>query len=362
VTNPQQIFPPVNPFPFHQSRHFKAGHETAVSCWPPDSADTIIYSKTPLLHNRLLEDFERVRFERSGIVVGEYMAMSDGLILMDRKGNCFSINFPNDYSLMAGRPFTEVNTLQFWDHRQWLLDNWNLLPIVENGTIWSHIYHNNYYHFSFEFIQKARLTREYDIDKIVMPSEILRLLFQRDLLSRAIGGTTVILQDKPVRMINPVIADAVQSYEALGWLRRTVKFDTQPGKNRYYIRRTPKVNRPGNNLSESVEFLDFIERHNFTTIDFGSGEVPISGQIEMLREAAVILSPHGAGLTNISYLNPPLAIIEYFGRRVLSASFMQIAINLGFRYFAVIGEDEDTDKCIVPDVEQLEAIMAEIAG
>ena len=67
-------------------------------------------------------------------------------------------------------------------------------------------------------------------------------------------------------------------------------------------------------------------------------------------------------MTNISYLNPPLTIIECFGRGFLSASFMQISINLGFPHFGIISEDENSEQCMLPDAERLELIMEEIGA
>lgn len=359
--NSRRGFPPINPFSYHQSRHFVGRPDLAIS-YLPTNTQTKIISQTPLMHNRLLEDFERVRFERVGMMLGDYVVLKGGRYIMDRKGNCFSINLATDESMLAGRPFEELNSRDVWDFRQFLLDNWDKVPALEKSTIWHHIYCDNYYHFTFEFIQKARLTSSFDIAHIIMPPENNRLQFQRDLISKTLEASMIVLQETPLRVINPVIADAWQSFEGLDWLRRTMKLEAPPGANRYYVRRTPTTARRGSNIAESAEFLDFVRRHDFKTVDFGNGDVPISEQVAMLREPSIILAPHGAGLTNIAYLNPPLTIIEYFSRRVLFAAYMQIAITLGFRYFGIISEEEDADFSIVPDVQQLEAIMDEIAG
>lgn len=356
------VDPVVYPFLYHQSRHYHAGHAADVRYWPLEGADARVVCDEPMLVNRLLSDFEIARPERSGLMLGEYAALSDGLFLIDRKANCFSINFPNDHAVVAGRPYVAVNAPEFWEHRRWLMQNWDSIPVFENATVWSHVYHNNYYHFTFEFLQKARLTAPYGVQHIIMPSLIYNRQFKHDLLARAVGGVSIVFQDGPARVINPVLAEAWQSYEGLGWLRRTMKLDAQPGKARYYVRRAPKVSRPGNNIAETPEFMGFLTRHGFQTLDFGGGELSVAQQVEMLKGAAVVLSPHGAGLTNIAYLNPPTAVIEVFGTRVLSASFMQIAICLGLKYVGLISQVEDANQCMVADVPALDAAMAEILG
>ena len=355
----QAIFPPQYPIPYFQSRHFIRNMEAAAAFLPFDHSKAKIYSQTPLLHNRLLADFDRIQFERCGKMLGDYVTTGDGLVLIDRTGNCFSINFPWDSSLVSRRPFDEVNDRAFWDHRRKLLDNWDSVPMAKNATVWSHIYHTNYYHFTFELLQKARLASDYPIDFVLIPHLILSRQFQRDLLSRVIVSSQVVPMKGFIRVVDPVIADGWQSDRSLTWLRQTMNFGTGPGENRYYVRRATSK-RSANNISESADFLDFIRKYEFKVVDFGTGEIPVAEQIDMVRGASIILSPHGAGLTNLAYLNPPLAVIECFSRRVLSASFMQIALNLGFRYFGIISEHEDTEKCIVTDVALLEQIMEQI--
>jgi capsular polysaccharide biosynthesis protein len=293
-------------------------------------------------------------------MLGEYIATGNGLHLVSRTGNCFLMNFPFDNLTVSHIPYDDVNHPGFWNYRQNVLEYWDSIPVHENASIWSHIYASNYYHFTFEFIQKARILADFNLDLIMIPHMIIKNKFQRDLLSRVIGGSSVIPIDGPIRVRDPAIADGWQSYESLLWLRKVMNISSNPGRNRYYIRRGDS-RRLGSNIADTAEFNNFIKRHNFIAVDFGAGEVPINEQIDMLRDAAVILSPHGAGLTNLAYLNPPLTVIECFSRRVISASFLQISLNLGFKYFGIISEQEDSDSCMIMQPEILENVMDQIA-
>lgn len=351
-----RVYPPIYPYSFFHSRRFH-GHTRPVTYLPLAGQDVEIHSQTPLLHGRLIADFDRMMFERVGIMMGEYIALDEGLFLMDRQGTCISINFPWDSALLAQMPYLTVNQPNFWIHRQSLIDNWDAIPKIENGTVFSHIYFSNYYHFTFELLQSARLMAGYGVDKVIMPPPILEQLFQRDLMARALGETGVIRGGRPIRMVDPVVTQTYQSPEGLWWLRRTMTFSARPGRKRYYIRRETQTKRRGNNISESPAFLAFLDRHGFTGIDFGNGEKAVAEQIAMLDGAAVIIAPHGAGLTNIAYLDAPLTLIEVFSRAVLSASFMQLAINLGFAYRGIICEEVGEDEGMVVDIDLLEAIM-----
>ena len=289
-------------------------------------------------------------------MLGEYVAMEDGLLLIDRRGNTISINLPEGF-ITARTVFDSVNTREFWERRQSLLENWDSMPLVEDAAVFSHVYHNNYYHFTFEFMQNIRLLAAYEASHVIIPRAILRLKFQLDLARRGLGDRKVIFPDAPVRVKNSILIQSWQSYEGLRWIRQLMGIKAAPGGRRYFIKRSPAKSRLGNNIAETPEFKQFLAKWNFEAVDFGNGEYSIEEQIQKLSGASVIFSPHGAGLTNLSYLNPPLTIVEIFSRHVLSASFIQIAVALGFKYYGHISEHVDEAGSIVPDIPQLEKIM-----
>ena len=360
MTDPSQsatrVFPPEYPHSYFQNAHFRGAHEQRLPFLPFDPAQATLFSRSELMKNRLLVDFERIQVERSGLLLGEYVALEDGLLLIDRKGNPISINFPEAF-LTSQMVFNATNTRDFWLRRQFLLDNWDSLPLIRNGAVFSHIYHNNYYHFTFEFMQNFRLLSSYPVGDVVIPRSILKLNFQLDMIGRALGDRRVVFPDGPVRLVDPVVTQSYQSYEGLRWIRGLMDVRAPAGSRRYFIKRSPQKTRPGNNIAETPEFQAFLARWHFECVDFGNGDHSIDQLIQMLSGAAVILAPHGAGLTNLAYLNPPLTIIETFSRHVLSASFLQIAIALGFRYYGFISEDVDEAGSILPDVPQLQKIM-----
>jgi hypothetical protein len=355
------VFPPEYPHSYFQNANFRGAQEKRLPFLPLNDGDVTIFSSTELLKNRLLADFERCNVERSGLLLGEYVALEDGLFLIDRKGNPISINFPEAF-LTSRRVFDAANTAAFWELRKSLLENWNSLPLIPRGAVFSHIYHNNYYHFTFEFMQNFRLLAAYDVSTVIMPSAILQHNFQRDMIGRALGDRRVIFPDRPVRVLDPVLTQSYQSYDGLRWIRRLMGIPAPSGARRFFIRRSPAKSRPGNNIAETPDFLDFLARWDFEAIDFGNGGLRIEQQIEKIHGAAVILAPHGAGLTNLCYLNPPLTVIELFSRHVLSASFIQIAVALGFKYYTFIADQVDEAGSIVPDIAKLDEIMQQTAG
>lgn len=60
----------------------------------------------------------------------------------------------------------------------------------------------------------------------------------------------------------------------------------------------------------------------------------LHAQLNMLHDARLLLSSHGAQLTNMAFMAPGAALIETYKCEVLpSASFVTIAKEAGLRYF-----------------------------
>jgi capsular polysaccharide biosynthesis protein len=278
-------------------------------------------------------------------------------MLMNRSGVVVSINYAWDCAPLPGRLWDTVNLPAFWDARAHLQATWDTYPVVEHCAVMGHCYGRNYYHFTYETIQELRLFDAYDVRNLVVAPGLVGRAFQKDLFERAGAGKILYGGNEVVRVVDPVVAQTYQSPTGVHWLRAVMGLETPPGKRRYYVRRTPEAFRKGNNISETPEFLALLARYGFETIDFGNGENSIAQQVAMMRDAGVILAAHGAGLSNLGYLTAPLTVIEVFGRDVLSSSFLQLSVCLGFDYHAVLCDESDEMQCMVVDPQRLSAIL-----
>jgi capsular polysaccharide biosynthesis protein len=293
------------------------------------------------------------------VLQGDFISLENGLMLLDNAGAYITINLPTDPHV-AELTYRQANDPNLWEYAQSVRDHWDELPLIENAAIFSNIHHRNYYHLSMELIQNFRLSDPLGVSTVTIPPTILESQISRDMIYRALGERTLITTDQlhPTRLRNPVLVQAFQSDEAIRWLRKLVGKTAQPGGKRYYIRRPPSRRvRAGNNIAETGQFQNFLRRHNFIPIDFGAGDRSIVDQIDMLEEASVILSPHGAGLTNISYLNPPVRVIEIFGPGVISSSFIRISETLGLEHHAVVSDALDAAGDIVVDCTLLDRLV-----
>ena len=354
-----RALPPIYPWSAFESRRWLEARRIPIIPRDPAEDRFVLHGPSEEMRHRLTAEFDRVSFERVGVLRGEFVVLPEGLLLIDRAGACISVNFPNEASVVAQMPFESANRRELWDEVQLMRENWDALPLIENGAIFSHIYYNNYYHFSFELLQKFRLLEGLGVKTVVMPPMIYGGGVYRELIGRALGERMLVPTDRLIRLRDPVIAQAYQSDDGLQWLRQLVGKTVQPQGKRYYIRRSPKNVRRGNNIAESPDFLSFLLKHNFSIIDFGNGELSVQEQIGKLEGASLVLAPHGAGLTNIAYLNAPVRIIEVFSRAVISTSFIRLSEALGFEHHAIISEELDAEGNIVVDCNLLERLVSE---
>lgn len=353
-----RVFPPVYPWSAFDSRRWMEAYRAPVIPRVPPSKNLTVHAESEEMRHRLMSEFDHVHFDRVGRLEGEFVSSDTGLLLFDRAGACLQANFPGGSSMAATLPFAEANQPALWDHAQSLRDCWDTLPLIENAAVFSHIYSANYYHFCFEFLQKFRLIEGYDIRVVVMPSPIYRDGVFREMISQALGDRLLLPASQVARLRNPMLVEAWQSDEGLRWLRAFVGRTLPPEGRRYYIRRNPLKPRRGNNIAETDAFLAFLERHDFTTIDFGNGELSLSQQIDKLQGASFVLAAHGAGLTNLSYLSGPARIVEIFSRAVISTSFIRVSDALGLEHHAIIAETLDEQGDILVDCDLLESLVA----
>ena len=82
-------------------------------------------------------------------------------------------------------------------------------------------------------------------------------------------------------------------------------------------------------------------------------------QIEAFRSARIVISVHGAGLTNLLFCQPGTLVIELLPSNHIKSAYCWLAMRLGLRYRAVIcfsGDDQEAFAAKIPlVVAELEA-------
>lgn len=79
--------------------------------------------------------------------------------------------------------------------------------------------------------------------------------------------------------------------------------------------------------------------------DFGFKPVTLEAmsiveQALLFSQAKVIVSPHGAGLTNIVFCNPNTKIVEFFSPNYLHPGYWRLSNQVGLEYYCLLGEKQ----------------------
>lgn len=320
--------------------------------------------RDPEARDRILAYFEQSTCERAGVLHGEYLLMENGLLLVDRRGVFTAINmaWEDPAPVQAAANYALAPAVLAEARR--LLSLWDALPYVADVPILSDPYSANYYHFCLELAPRIRYFENSAQRRFLIPQSAMRATFQRDMLVRAMRGFECLPFASAVRVRDPLLIHDVMNDNSLFWIRRNAGLAAAPGDRRVYIRRTVRGTRtaPGGGIVEDEAFLKVLAAYGFETIDFGGGEHTIGEQIAMLDGAGVILSAHGAALSNLTFVSPPTTLVELIGARTPRACFVHIAATMGLGYHGLYSDDYDEAGDIRIDAEELEAVLRSRIG
>lgn len=343
---------------FYQSARYEALRDAWVRRTP--IGDNVTFSDTyPIDRDRILDYFDEMSAERVGILHGEYLLHPTGLLLADRKvvmtAACVSLENTSVAESLSSQ-FADPRVITYLQGR---LEHWDELPLIVSPPLLCDPYAVNYFHFSLEMTPRVRHFADARNRVLLITKECVAQPFQIDLLRRSLSGMSYHLLTGAVRVRDPILAHDSMSEEGVHWLRRESRISARSGKRRLYIRRAATGTRssPGGGISESAGFLTLLRDFGFDTIDSSNGELSVTAQVELLEGAGLILSAHGAALTNLTYLNPELTVIEVMGPKTARACFVHVAAILGFEYHGILSQTYDADMNIVVDLDELYSVI-----
>jgi len=96
-----------------------------------------------------------------------------------------------------------------------------------------------------------------------------------------------------------------------------------------------RQNEPMRYVQNFEELTPVLQRHGFETVAFG--ELSFEEELELLSETAVLLGPHGAGLTSLLW-GHGLDVIELFNT-IKKSEYERLSEACGHRYHAVFNEE-----------------------
>lgn len=144
----------------------------------------------------------------------------------------------------------------------------------------------------------------------------------------------------------------------VAWLRRRFGVEGRPrGKARIYVARGAV---PRRRVTNELEVEKLLTSHGFTSVN--PGVMTIDEQIELFSDAAIVVGPHGAGLTNSIFMAPGGALVELTHTKRVVWTYHEVACAARHAYACVVGEfsgdpDEPLFGDLNVDIDALDAAV-----
>lgn len=90
-----------------------------------------------------------------------------------------------------------------------------------------------------------------------------------------------------------------------------------------------------------VQVMEFLQKFGFKSVVLES--LPVLEQVALLAKAEVVISPHGAGLTNIMFCAPGTKVIEIFSPSYVIRTYWVISNHCHLNYYYMLGEKSFDD-------------------
>ena len=211
---------------------------------------------------------------------------------------------------------------------------------------------SNYFHWLFNALPKIHLLDESGLktEKIYVQ---VRRKFQEESL-KVIGYESERIINSsayPFLSASKLVIPSLPDYESVGnitawscdFLRKKIltysfdKLDSSQKKFRkIYISRADAGSRK---VINEPEVISFLQKYGFIVIKLEY--MSFLDQVNLFKNAEVVVAPHGAGLSNLVFCSEKTKIIEIFAPNYISLCFWFISQHVGLDYYYLIGEGKD---------------------
>jgi capsular polysaccharide biosynthesis protein len=123
----------------------------------------------------------------------------------------------------------------------------------------------------------------------------------------------------------------------------SVSVRQQNKSERIYITRAKAKYRK---ILNEAEIIKVLRRLKFEVLEMES--MPVTEQAATFSSAKVIVSPHGAGLTNIVFCNPKTKVIELFSPNYVNVCYWSLSNQMQLEYYYLLGEGKKPPEYVDP--------------
>lgn len=119
-------------------------------------------------------------------------------------------------------------------------------------------------------------------------------------------------------------------------------------KHRIYISRSKAKFR---RIANEPELYPLLKQYGFKIV--WPEELEYKQQIQIFYDAEAIISPHGAGLTNLLFAEKT-KVVEFHPAKIMKGRYMLLCKGLGFEYTPIVGSDGDEIEDFIAPIQELE--------
>nr|WP_280521186.1 glycosyltransferase family 61 protein [Paenibacillus mangrovi] len=151
------------------------------------------------------------------------------------------------------------------------------------------------------------------------------------------------------------------------FLRKVFLFDrgldvNGQGSEYIYISRLKAKRR---RILNETDVIDLLTAHGFKI--YSLEEMSMDEQIRLFNNAKVVVSPHGAGMSNITFCKPGTSIVEIFTPNWIKDCYYRISNHCNLDYHCLVGEGVawegmrwDGEEDLIVDMDQLKQVLSQI--
>ncbi|NER06643.1 MAG: DUF563 domain-containing protein, partial [Okeania sp. SIO3C4] len=233
----------------------------------------------------------------------------------------------------------------------------------------------NYFHWMFDVVARIDLLNRADIkiDKFILGS--CEKKFHRESL-----GALGISQDKIIesrfyphikakQLIVPSIAAKQREIWVNKWSCEFLRSVFLKPQNITEVSERPKRIYLSRKLASwrrvlnEEEVVNLLEKFGFVSLTLES--MTIAEQVSYMAAAKVVISPHGAGLTNLVFCSPGTKVIEIFSPKYVNSLYWRISNFCSLSHYYLVGDFLDKEHLgkylwtpdIIVNLKQLLKIM-----
>lgn len=198
---------------------------------------------------------------------------------------------------------------------------------------------DNYFHWTLDSVPRFSLLQGMDneIDAYYVDN---RNAFHREWLGMLDIPKEKVFPSTPERHIQaaelvvPSFAGlpGLPSPKGLEFVRKFMPTETDGDGKRIYISRSDARRR---RIHNEIELLPILEKHGFEIVH--PGKMTVQEQMQKFASASVVVSPHGAELTNLAFCQAGTLIIEILSPYYLNPCFRELSAAVGLQHTAFIG-------------------------